>query len=406
MGRIQDDFNARSGDFQLAPGEYEGPLVISRPCVVDGGAATLWASGGPVLVIDAPGVTVKNLRVEVTEQGEDPGVVIRSNFPDAVLDGVEVNGDVVGISTEASGWKLPSVIALGNFAAGEVNTFSYELDVPMDAQLLCAMKDITVSPAVLRRGRNRIVIRTHEIRANTILYGEIMVKSTVSRRVYILGKAEAGAPVRQDAMPVSEAPAASVPVVCSAPPEVIAPPPAEDAPVRTVVRGQRLPAKELPSQTVKIVFACKGRKRPLDVDGYVFLLQDGGKVGGDGDLIFFGNPVSAGGGVSAGSSGGGQPLVIVQLDKLEERVCKISVCFSIYGDDLAENFSLVDEPSIRVLAGEMDFCRFPLAGLGTEKTVVAMEIYRYKGEWKIHFVGAGYNSGLQRLCESYGVEIE
>ena len=34
MTNIQDQFNAtKSGDFVLAPGEYEGPLVIDRPCV-------------------------------------------------------------------------------------------------------------------------------------------------------------------------------------------------------------------------------------------------------------------------------------------------------------------------------------------------------------------------------------
>lgn len=404
MGKLQDDFNARSGDFRMSPGEYEGPLVITRSCTVDGGMSTLWAADGPVLTIDAPGVTIQNLRVEATEQRERPGTVIRSNYPDAVLSGVEINGDAAGFPAEAAGWNLPSVISLGDFAAGEVNTFSYDLDIPMDAQLQCAMKDITIRPAALKRGHNQIMIRTHEIRENTILYGEIIIKSTVSRRLYILGKAKADAPVHQDTMPVSDIPPVSEPLVCSAPPEIIAPPPAEDIPVRTMVKGQRLPAGELPSQTIKIVCERKGQRRPLDLDGYAFLLQDSGKVGGDSDLIFFGNPAAAG--VSVGSSGSGQPLVIVQLDKLEDRVSKISVCFSIYGDDLSANFSLIDEPSVRVLAGEMDFCRFPLSGLGAEKTVVAMEIYRYRDEWKIHFVGSGYNSGLRRLCESYGVEIE
>lgn len=404
MGKLQDDFDARSGDFQLSPGEYEGPLVITRSCTVDGGMSTLWATEGPVLTIDAPGVTIRNLRVEVTDRGERPGTVIRSNYPDAVLSGVEVNGDAAGFPAEAAGWNLPSVIPLGDFAAGEVNTFSYDLDIPMDARLQCSMKDIAVSPAALKRGHNRLMIQTRGIRDNTILYGEMMIQSTVSRRICILGKAKAGAPVHQAAMPVSGVPAVSEPLVCPAPPEVIAPPPGADAPVRTVVKGQRLPAGELPGRTVKIVCECKGRRRSLEVDGYVFLLQDNGKVGGDSDLIFFGNP--AAGGVSVGSSGSGQPLVIVQLDKLEDRIAKISVCFSVYGDDLSENFSLIDEPYVRVLAGEMDFCRFPLSGLGAEKTVVAMEIYRYRDEWRIHFVGSGYNSGLRRLCESYGVEIE
>ena len=47
-----------------------------------------------------------------------------------------------------------------------------------------------------------------------------------------------------------------------------------------------------------------------------------------------------------------------------------------------------------------------MAGLNLEKTVVALEFYRYKGDWKVQFVGAGYHSGLRTLCESYGVEVE
>lgn len=400
MGKLQDDFNAQTGDFQLVPGEYEGPLVVNRPCVLDGGASTLWAPVGPVLVIDAPGVTVKNLRVEVTGQGERN--VIRANYPDAVLSGVEVNGDVLGVPSEATGWRLPAVISLGKFAAGAENTFSYEMEAPMDAQLLCGMRDISVSPVCLRRGHNRIVICTHEIRDNTILYGEIFVKSTVSRRIYIHGRAEAGAAVHADTVPASDALPVSEPLVCSVPPEVAAPLSGENT--RMMVKGQRLPVKEMPGPVVKIVYECRGQKRAVDVDAYVFLLRENGKVGGDSDLIFFGNPASGDGSVSVG--GDGQPLVIVRLDKICEQVAKIAVCFSIYGDVLSENFSLIDEPAVRVLAGDTDFCRFPLEGLGTEKTVVALEIYRYRNEWKIHFVGSGYISGLRRLCESFGVEIE
>ena len=68
MNRLQEAFAENGGPvFTLIPGEYEGPLRVDRPCTVDGCGATLWAARGPVLVIAAPGVTVKNLRVEVTE---------------------------------------------------------------------------------------------------------------------------------------------------------------------------------------------------------------------------------------------------------------------------------------------------------------------------------------------------
>ena len=61
---------------------------------------------------------------------------------------------------------------------------------------------------------------------------------------------------------------------------------------------------------------------------------------------------------------------------------------------------------MRILSSYNDFHRFALDELHEEKTAVAVELYRYKGEWKMSFVGAGYRSGLRHLCEGYGVNIE
>ena len=107
MSRLQDVFNRGTGDFRLEPGEYEGPLVIDRPCVFDGGNATLWAGQGPALTVAAQGVTVRNIRVEVTEE-TGPRIAIASKTGDTVLEGVEVNGEVTGLPGEAEGWNLPS----------------------------------------------------------------------------------------------------------------------------------------------------------------------------------------------------------------------------------------------------------------------------------------------------------
>ncbi len=69
MEEIQKHFDQSGGDFLLSPGEYQGPLTVSRPCILDGAGSTLWAEHGPVLTITAPGVTIKNLRVEITGGG-------------------------------------------------------------------------------------------------------------------------------------------------------------------------------------------------------------------------------------------------------------------------------------------------------------------------------------------------
>ena len=49
---------------------------------------------------------------------------------------------------------------------------------------------------------------------------------------------------------------------------------------------------------------------------------------------------------------------------------------------------------------------FHLDGLRREKTVNAAEIYRHRGAWKLKLVGAGYEAGLAKLCEDYGLSVE
>lgn len=67
MNALQRQLEECGGRLRLMPGEYEGPVRITRPCEIDGNGATVWAACGPVLTAASPGVTLKNLRVEVTE---------------------------------------------------------------------------------------------------------------------------------------------------------------------------------------------------------------------------------------------------------------------------------------------------------------------------------------------------
>ena len=156
---------------------------------------------------------------------------------------------------------------------------------------------------------------------------------------------------------------------------------------------------------LRIAFDWAGASRAVDLDGYVFLLRGDGKVSGDHDLIFFSNPESETGCVKVTASDE-KPLVLLELEKAPAWTQKIAVCFSIYGNNPAENFSLVEKPCLRLFGREGESCRFAMDGLGVEKTVVALEVYRYKGEWRVNFVGAGYQSGLETLCRRYGVDVE
>ena len=407
MNTIQQQFNSNSSpEFIMVPGEYEGPLTIDRPCVVDGAKSTLWSNNGPILIINSTGVTIKNLRVEYTGQRTEtvPPVAITTSDPDTKLIDVEVNGDLKGFSSEAELWTLPSIISLGAFAANKENTFSIDIPAASEAEIKNNMKNVKLSPQKLSAGNNSVTFTTDELRDNTILYGEIFVKTAVSRRIYITGKALNDAPEHHDSAPVSTEATASLPVQVEAPNEVIAPT-VSTTNASYIQRGQRLSISDLQDKVIKIIYEHKSVKQSLEIDGYVFLLQENGKVQSDNDLIFFGNAEASNSSVKT-SSIEEKPLTLIELNKLDSWVNKVAVCYSIYGDEPNKNFSLIDSPMIRIMAGGQELYRFELSNLNVEKTVVAIELYRYKGEWKINFIGSGYKSGLNLLCEDYGVNVE
>lgn len=396
-----------SGNLTLPPGEHRGPLTIRRPCVVDGSASTLFAAQGPVLLVQSPGVTVKNLRVEITgpltEQGAP--IAIRTDFPDTKLEAVEVNGDLQGFPGEPAPWKLPTLISLGEFAANTANSFSIELEAPGEANVINEIRDIRVEPMRLKRGMNTLYIETDSIRENTILYGELLIRSSVTRRLHVTGKSQAGVAPQQAARRlVSETVADAGPVQVDTPREAV-PPLVTDSNVPFMQRGQRFSLQGMETAVVKLLMEYASAQRGLSVDGYAFLLQAGGKVAGDGDLIFFGNNAAPDQAIRY-STVNGMPLMIAELAKLPPAVEKVTVCYAVYGDQPQENFSLVQNPLVRLFAGEKELCRFRPDGLTAEKAVVAAEFYRYKGEWRINFIGAGYQGGLKQLCTGYGVNVQ
>ena len=168
----------------LTPGEYEGPLTVDRPYVIDGGRSTLWANSGPVLIVSAPNVTVKNLRIEVTGTPADSEgrIAIKTSDRYTRLENIEVHGDVVGLPQEAKSWELPGIISLGEFAANTENTFTVSLEVSVAAELDSMVKDLRISPTHLTAGRNSLTFTTDELRNNTILYGEIAEARGAQRR--------------------------------------------------------------------------------------------------------------------------------------------------------------------------------------------------------------------------------
>ncbi|MDE7361272.1 MAG: TerD family protein [Oscillospiraceae bacterium] len=395
---------------KLPAGEFEGPLVISKPLRLLGQNTTIWAKRSPVIEINSNGVSIENIRAELTEGSPDEAAVV-ANVLAAAKD-IEVLGGVRGFGAEDGYFDVPRTIELGEFAADAVNTFTLEVNVPDRTEIVCGIREVSLSPDVLNAGRNELTVTVSGISAQTYLYAEILFKTKFTRRIYLTGKPNTGtaaangkrvytAPERDlshkpkavpTVTPVTRTATDVISMESSAPDMSL--PPLE------MKRGQRVSMSKYIGSRFDIFFTCE-KPRDYEIDPYLFLLGKDEQSLGDSGLIFFGNEHSDNGEAVFFPDDG---HLAVDLSKVDFRVQKIALAYSIYAGGAQRNFSAVREPRVSIRAGA-ERASFNMDSLSNEATVVAMEFYLYKGEWKISAVGAGYKDGMAKLCNRYGIEV-
>lgn len=389
----------------LPAGELEGPVVIAKPLHIVGKGTTIWAKHGAAITVTSSGVTLENLRVELTESSPDDTAIL-SDFPTAVKN-VEVLGKVKGFGAADGFFDVPRTIELGSFAADETNTFQLTVNVPERTEILCDMRDVQFSPSVLETGRNTLFVTVSNITAQMLLYTEMLFRSTFTRRIYLSGKPVSGIPAvsakQLYTAPIRSRDAASIPQ--PAPPtdviSISASRTSQPASGRiSLQRGQRVALSQHIGMRFSVFFSGNV-PNGWEVDPYVFLVDANGKTPDDSGLVFFGNERSPGGEAVYYPVNG---RVEFDLAKADPRITKIVLAYSIYAGDASRTFAGIQSPCVRLRDAE-DKVIFPIEGLTTEITVVALEFYLYKGEWKISAVGSGYNDGMARLCNYYGLEV-
>ncbi|MBQ7705919.1 MAG: TerD domain-containing protein [Selenomonadaceae bacterium] len=163
-------------------------------------------------------------------------------------------------------------------------------------------------------------------------------------------------------------------------------------------KGQKIALNE---NLLKIIF--ERNSGALDIDMAAFLLQSTGKVKGDEDFVFYGNPRHISGSVTHCND----DSVEIDLTKIPRHVEKISITATIYeADERKQNFSKISGAVLRL----KDFYGTEIATFAPERftvetAIVLGEIYRYKGAWKFNATGAGYKGGLAALCNDFGIEV-
>lgn len=391
-------------DITLPAGEFEGPVIIAKPLRISGKNTTVWAKKGSVIEIKSPGVSISDIRAELTESSETD-CAIKAYFP-ADAKNVEVLGSVSGFGAEDGFFDVPRTINLGEFLADAENTFTLSVNVPEKTEILCDIKEIVISPKTLDKGRNDLTITINGISEKTLLYAEILFRTRFVRRVYLMGKPKADIPaVNKCIYTAPERDFSQTFVQPTALPEsdvVSMTNQANSAlPALEMKKGQRLSLAGYLGSRFSVWFTCE-RPSGMDIDAYAFLLDENEKALEDRSLVFFGNESSPNGEVRFFPKDG---HLEIDLAKVDYRVKKITLAYSIYAGNANSNFSLVRNPRVS-LRTDFERLSYVMSDLKNETTAVALELYLYKGEWKISVVGSGYNDGMARLCNRFGIQVE
>ncbi|WP_406268123.1 TerD family protein [Nocardia sp. NBC_00881] len=162
---------------------------------------------------------------------------------------------------------------------------------------------------------------------------------------------------------------------------------------------------------------AKGQNGPLAMNDVVISIQltapadlsallvtESGKVRTDADFVFFNQPT--GPGVNLQPAPAGQPASLaVSLNAVPAEIDQIRAVITL--DDANSNFGRFPAPTAIVSdsAGNRLY-EYHIDGLNSESIVIALELYRRQGAWKVRAVGQGYAGGFAALVTDHGVSVD
>lgn len=161
---------------------------------------------------------------------------------------------------------------------------------------------------------------------------------------------------------------------------------------------------------------AKGQNGPLAVNDVVvsirltapadlsaLLVTEQGKVRTDADFVFFNQP--SGPGVNLVPAAGGPAALAVSLAQVPPDIAQIRAVITL--EDATSNFGSFPAPTAIVSdASGNQLFEYRIDGLASESIVIALELYRRQGAWKVRAVGQGYAGGFAALVTDHGVSVD
>ena len=162
---------------------------------------------------------------------------------------------------------------------------------------------------------------------------------------------------------------------------------------------------------------AKGQNGPIAVNDVVvsvqltapadlsaLLVKENGKVRTDADFVFFNQPNGPGVRLQPGASG--QPASLaVSLNQVPADIDQIRAVITL--EDASSSFGRSAPPTARISDGAGNaLFDYRIDGLTSESIVIAIELYRRGGAWKVRAVGQGYAGGFAALVTDHGVSVD
>ncbi|MCY7629609.1 TerD family protein [Bacillus altitudinis] len=144
----------------------------------------------------------------------------------------------------------------------------------------------------------------------------------------------------------------------------------------------------------------------IDISLTAFLLTDSNLVQGDNGIIFYNQPESTTGVATLLPAEISDQLKRHQLNfdmsKVPVGITKMAITLT---EDRGIGFSHVKNLQAEIRTGDEVLYLTPVS-FTNEKGIVVVELYIRNSETKARSIWRGFDSGLERLCKLYGVEVE
>ncbi|GAA2807037.1 TerD family protein [Streptomyces showdoensis] len=134
------------------------------------------------------------------------------------------------------------------------------------------------------------------------------------------------------------------------------------------------------------------------------LVDEGGRVPGSGAVAHPG--AAALPGIEVPRQAATQHRLAVDLEAVEAAVHRVCVLLALpVGVEGPARFGVAAAPVVTVTAPDgTGIADYTITGLDRESALVALELYRRQGAWKVRAVGQGYEGGLAALLADQGLE--